>query len=36
MGVSEVTVRLFRGQIVPKMQANSLAEFIRNADGITA
>jgi FixJ family two-component response regulator len=34
IGISEVTVRLHRGQIVRKMRANSLADLIRIADKI--
>jgi FixJ family two-component response regulator len=32
IGISEVTVRLHRGQIVRKMRASSLADLIRIAD----
>jgi FixJ family two-component response regulator len=34
IGISEVTVRLHRGQIVRKMRASSLADLIRIADKI--
>jgi FixJ family two-component response regulator len=34
IGISEVTVRLHRGQIMRKMRASSLAELIRIADRI--
>jgi FixJ family two-component response regulator len=34
IGISEVTVRLHRGQIMRKMRASSLAELIRIADKI--
>jgi DNA-binding CsgD family transcriptional regulator len=32
LGTSEITIRVHRGQIMRKMQANSLAELIRMAD----
>ena len=35
IGISEVTVRLHRGQIMRKMRASSLADLIRTADKIT-
>jgi FixJ family two-component response regulator len=34
VGISEVTVRLHRGQIMRKMRASSLADLIRIADKI--
>jgi FixJ family two-component response regulator len=34
IGISEVTVRLHRGQIMRKMRASSLADLIRIADKI--
>ena len=34
IGISEVTVRLHRGQIMRKMHASSLADFIRISDKI--
>ena len=36
VGISEVTVRLHRGQIMRKMHARSLADLIRTADKITS
>jgi FixJ family two-component response regulator len=35
IGISDVTVRLHRGQIMRKMRASSLADLIRTADKIT-
>ena len=35
IGISEVTVRLHRGQVMRKMRAGSLADLIRTADKIT-
>jgi FixJ family two-component response regulator len=34
IGISEVTVRLHRGEIMRKMHASSLADFIRISDKI--
>jgi len=34
IGISEVTVRLHRGQIMRKMRAGSLADLVRAADKI--
>jgi FixJ family two-component response regulator len=34
IGISEVTVRLHRGQIMQKMRASSLADLIRSADSL--
>jgi FixJ family two-component response regulator len=34
IGISEITVRLHRGQIMRKMHASSLADFIRISDKI--
>jgi FixJ family two-component response regulator len=32
VGISEVTVRVHRGQIMQKMQVKSLADLVRTAD----
>ena len=34
LGISEITIRVHRGQIMRKMQAHSLAELIRMADAL--
>jgi FixJ family two-component response regulator len=34
MGVSEVTVKMHRGNIMRKMQARSLADLVRMADSL--
>jgi FixJ family two-component response regulator len=34
LGTSEITIRVHRGQIMRKMQAQSLADLIRMADNL--
>lgn len=34
MGISEVTVKLHRGQVMKKMRARSVAELVRMSDGL--
>jgi FixJ family two-component response regulator len=36
LGVSEITVKAHRGQVMRKMQANSIADLVRMADRLTA